>query len=197
MCQTPLISFVSICMPEQTWPGGSACCNTGTVAHSSHCPYSLATFSLMPQGRLGVVPFCLSPSCGFSCSGLMPGQLRALLPKSFYQSWLQRGCGVADGQVIMFVSTVTMRQWSLSFVHVALKTCLSNLLRCLFFYAAVFHFQFSAVHIAGVSNRVADVISHNNVSLISSLSPQACQVAVSVPLSQFLLDLPDWGRYTG
>ena len=73
---------------------------------------------------------------------------------------------------------------------------LINLLRCLFFYAAVFQFHFSASHIPGVDNHVADAISRNNLSLVSSLFPQASQVFVPGLVVSFLLDLPDWGSRT-
>ena len=70
---------------------------------------------------------------------------------------------------------------------------LSHLLRCLFFYAATFRFHFSAVHIPGTSNVVADAISRNNLSLLSSLLPQATRMSIPASVSEFLLSLPDWG----
>ena len=70
---------------------------------------------------------------------------------------------------------------------------LVQLLRCLFFYASRFQFHFSAAHIPGVHNVVADAISRNNLSLLSSLVPQAQQVSVPAPVATFLLSPPDWG----
>ena len=70
---------------------------------------------------------------------------------------------------------------------------LIQLLRCLFFYAARFQFHFSASHIPGVDNVIADAISHNNMSLLSSLPSQVHQVNVPAAVAAFLLSLPDWG----
>ena len=70
---------------------------------------------------------------------------------------------------------------------------LTDLMRCLFFYGALFQFQFSASHIAGVSNWVADAISRNELSIVFSSFPQARQVSIIDQVTQFLLNLPDWG----
>ena len=72
---------------------------------------------------------------------------------------------------------------------------LTNLLRCLFFYAVVYKFHFSASHIPGESNWVADAISRNNLSSVSSFLPQGSETTVpqSIVHPQFLMDLPDWG----
>ena len=56
--------------------------------------------------------------------------------------------------------------------------CISQLLRCLFFYSAYYNFQYSAVHIPGNMNIVADAISRNNMIVLSSLAPQVSQTAV-------------------
>ena len=74
---------------------------------------------------------------------------------------------------------------------------LIQLLRCLFFYSSIFRFQFSALHIPGVQNTVADAISRNNLVLLSTLlPPQACKVTVPAAAVRFLLSLPDWGSQT-
>ncbi len=73
---------------------------------------------------------------------------------------------------------------------------LTHLLRCLFFYASIFCFEFSSVHIPGTNNVVADAISRNNMSLLYSLFPQAIRVIIHQPVSEFLLFLPDWGSLT-
>ena len=57
----------------------------------------------------------------------------------------------------------------------------------------VYHFHFSAVHIAGINNHIADAISHNNASFVYSIFPKASQVLVPSTVTQFILDLPDWG----
>ena len=73
------------------------------------------------------------------------------------------------------------------------QVLLVQLLRCLFLYASWFQFHFSAVHILGVHNMVADAISRDNVSLLPSLVPQAQQIMVPAPLVAFLPSPPDWG----
>ena len=73
---------------------------------------------------------------------------------------------------------------------------LTQLLRCLFFYAALFHFHFSASYIPGVHNVVADAISRSNLTLLYSLAPQASQVTIPPALSTFLLSPPNWGSPT-
>ena len=42
-----------------------------------------------------------------------------------------------------------------------------------FFYASVYHFHFSAIHIARVLNVAVDTVSRNNLTLLSALLPQA------------------------
>ena len=53
-----------------------------------------------------------------------------------------------------------------------------HLLRCLYFYSALFQFEFSAEHIPGVQNVAADALSRDNLVLFSSLLPQATQVQI-------------------
>ena len=69
---------------------------------------------------------------------------------------------------------------------------INKLLRCLFFYAFIFHFNFSATHIPGVLNVAADAISHNNLTLLSSLFLQTTQTPIHNSVSAFLLHLPQW-----
>ena len=69
-----------------------------------------------------------------------------------------------------------------------------HLLRCLYFYSALFQFEFSAEHIPGVQNVAVDALSHDNLVLFSSLLPQATQVQIPAPLLDLLLiQRPDWG----
>ena len=69
-----------------------------------------------------------------------------------------------------------------------------HLLRCLYFYAAFFRFDYVAHHVPGVVNVAADAISRNNLTLFSSLFPQAMQVSIPQPLQDLLVvQRPDWG----
>ena len=70
---------------------------------------------------------------------------------------------------------------------------LTDLLRCLFFYASIFNFHLSASHIPGIQNTVADAISRDNLGVLSSLLPQATQVTVPPAVAEFLLYPPRWG----
>ena len=92
-------------------------------------------------------------------------------------------CFYCDNEAV--VTVITKRR--------AKERLLSDLLRCLLFYAATFHFDFSATHISGASNTVADAISRNHLIIVSSLYPQASQVPVPAALTQFLWALPEWG----
>ena len=71
---------------------------------------------------------------------------------------------------------------------------LGNLLRCLYFYAAHYHFTFTAAHIPipGVDNVAADALSCDNMILFRSLFPQVPQHTIPHNLVElFLLDIPD------
>ena len=69
-----------------------------------------------------------------------------------------------------------------------------NLLRCLYFYAAVYQFSFCAEHVPGVHNTAADALSRDNMPLFFSLFPQAVQTRVPTPLLDLLLIYqPNWG----
>ena len=70
-----------------------------------------------------------------------------------------------------------------------------HLLRCLFFFEARFSFHFTASHIAGVENTLADDISRNNTtSVIQVLGPNAMANRVTPrPLINMLINSkPDW-----
>ena len=70
---------------------------------------------------------------------------------------------------------------------------LCNLLRCLYFYSAHYHFTFTAAHIPGVKNVAADALSRNNLPLFHSLFPQVPQHTIPHSLVKlFLLQIPDW-----
>jgi hypothetical protein len=53
-----------------------------------------------------------------------------------------------------------------------------HLLRCFVIYAAVYHFTFAAVHIAGSDKTAADTTSRNNMPLFHDLIPQVHQTSL-------------------
>ena len=76
----------------------------------------------------------------------------------------------------------------------------AHLLRCLFFYAAHYHFSIRAVHIAGQTNILADALSRNNLAMFFSSFPQASPyptpvspAAIAMAVSPSLdWTSPDW-----
>ena len=73
-------------------------------------------------------------------------------------------------------------------------TLVMHLLRCLSFYAAFYRFNFESRHIPGSQNTAADAISRDNVSLFSSLVPQATRVTIPQCVTTLLITrTPDWG----
>ena len=69
-----------------------------------------------------------------------------------------------------------------------------HLLRCLYFFSAYFSFEFSAVHIPGISKCAADALSRNSLPLFFSLIPQVPRWVIPPPLLELLVtQLPDWG----
>ena len=64
----------------------------------------------------------------------------------------------------------------------------------LYFYTAFFHFDYSAEHVADVLNGVADALSRGNTASFNSLIPQAAQTQVPISLVDLLItQQPDWG----
>lgn len=71
---------------------------------------------------------------------------------------------------------------------------LLHLLWCFLFYCAYYGFHFSCMHIQGAMKTAADALSRNNLTLFSSLIPQALQFSVPPPLFKLLITIrPDWG----
>ena len=58
---------------------------------------------------------------------------------------------------------------------------LAQLLRCISFYAAYFHFTLHAQHVSGCHNQTADALSRNNLQLFFSLCPQARPTPEPIP----------------
>ena len=70
---------------------------------------------------------------------------------------------------------------------------LTHLLHCLYFYSFVYHFHFSASHVPGSLNVIADAISRNHLAILQSLIFQATQEMIPTAVSTFLLSPPQWG----
>ena len=157
----------------------------------------------------------VSPSChiysdasgSFGC-GAYSAELSSWFQLQWPQAWV--GTGIAPKELVPIVLAAALWGPGWSGGHVcfhcdndavvtvikrrhAQHPLLTELLRCLFFYASIFHFHFSASHIAGIHNTVADAISRNHLTLLSSLIPQATQAFIPPTVSQFLLALPEWG----
>ena len=93
-------------------------------------------------------------------------------------------CFLSDNMAVM--ATISSRT--------AKTPLLMHLLRCFSFYCAYFHFHFSAKHIPGPMKTAANAISRNNLSLFSSLVPQAPHLNPPPALLELLvLTKPDWG----
>ena len=74
-------------------------------------------------------------------------------------------------------------------------THLMQMMRCLFFYAAHYHFSLTARHVPGAINTKADALSRNNIQLFRSLLPQADPIPTSIPphvLDLSLANSPHW-----
>ena len=71
---------------------------------------------------------------------------------------------------------------------------LTHFLRCICFYGAYFHFEFSASHVPGEHNTAADALSRDNLTLFASLFPQVPLLSVPLPLLNLILHQPPkWG----
>ena len=62
-----------------------------------------------------------------------------------------------------------------------------HLLHCLSFYCAFYSFSMSCVHIPGVENIVADALSRDNLTLVSSVLPQASLEHIPSPIVELLI----------
>ena len=69
-----------------------------------------------------------------------------------------------------------------------------HLVWCFYFYSAFFQFQYSIEHISGTHNTAADALSRNNLTLFSSLVPQAVKTDIPPAVVELLVtQRPDWG----
>ena len=71
---------------------------------------------------------------------------------------------------------------------------LMQLLRCVSLFSAFYGFHFSAKHVPGVLNEVADAISRDKIAHTSSCISQVPQFHLSRQLHRLLISKrPDWG----
>ena len=70
-----------------------------------------------------------------------------------------------------------------------------HLMRCLVFISAKFNFIFSAAHIPGIHNQLADALSRDNYQYFESHYPQAQRLASPIPqalVNLLMVSKPDW-----
>ena len=146
-------------------------------------------------------------SGSFGCGGV-------LMPSAWFQlrwpeSWSEVDIVVKELVPIVVAAAIWGRHWSRSHVcfhsdNMAVVAILQSssprgelvlhLIRCLYFYAAIYQFDYSAEHVPGVLNVAADALSRNNFVLFSSLLPQASQCHIPTQLTELLINQhPDWG----
>ena len=149
------------------------------------------------SGSFGCGAFCLEPSEWF--------QLK------WPPSWLDIGIAVKELVPVVIAVALWGHQWSEkhvcfhsdneAVVYAILKRyanhpLLNQLLRCLFFYAAYFKFDYSAAHISGSLNTTADAISRNHMHLFHSF-PQVGCTPIPPTVWEFLITaIRDWGSST-
>ena len=67
-----------------------------------------------------------------------------------------------------------------------------HLLRSLYFYAAIYQFEYSVEHVPGALNSAADALSRGNLPVFHSLVSQASRTEVPAAISRMLTQQPDW-----
>ena len=70
-----------------------------------------------------------------------------------------------------------------------------HLLRCLWFFTAIFNIRITATHIPGVTNTAADMLSRNQASNFLRANPQASPIPIPLPPPLLLIVSPsklDW-----
>ncbi len=156
------------------------------------------------------IPSChvFSDASGSFGCGAICGESSAWFQLSWPDAWAAVGIAAKELVPIVVAAALWGAQWAgrhicfhsdndavVSIIQrrSAKHLLITHLLRCLFFYASVHQFHFSALHIPGTENVLADAISRNNLTLLSTFLPQVPPVVVPPGISQFLLHLPDWG----
>ena len=140
---------------------------------------------------------CSDASGNFGCGAVLDST-------AFFQLVWPCGWDNVDisvkGLVPVVVAAVAGKKWKRK--HILKSRTTTSLLsmhslRCLSFYCAFYSFSMSCVHIPGVENVVADVLSQDNLTLASSLLPQASLEHIPSPIVELLITTrPDWGSPT-
>ena len=150
---------------------------------------------------------CIYASGSFGCQGVMTPS--HWFQPHWRQSWVEVDITTKVLLLIVAAAAVWGRLWNywhicfhldnLAVVAITCKRLAKNriahhLLRCFYFYAAFYCFQYSIEHVPGVLNTAADALSCNNLPLFSSLVSQASQTAVDTLLEELLItQRPDLG----
>jgi hypothetical protein len=117
-------------------------------------------------------------------------------------AWASTNIAVKELLPIVLAAAIWGRKWAGHHVHfmsdntavVAALTSrkarhpnLVHLLRCMFFFQAIYNFEHSASHIAGKYNTAADALSRNNSDHFLSIVPQAFPNPAEVPPQTLML----------
>ena len=110
-----------------------------------------------------------SDTCWLQAEWVGPIQGDAIHAKEFIPIILLLQLGVLHGKAKWY--TVQHGQSGSGGSYECWICRLMQLMRCLVFLAATFEFWFTAFHIAGECNQIADAISHNHMSRCFALAP--------------------------
>ena len=160
-----------------------------------------------PQPTVSEIHVYTDASGTFGCGGVLwPSQWFSL---QWPASWLETNIAVKELVPVVIAAALWGRLWyrcricfhvdNMSVVLILRKQAAASdvahhILRCLYFYAVLFQFDYTAEHIPGKENVEADALSRNNIPLFSSLLPHATQVHIPSPLQELLIThRPDWG----
>ena len=166
---------------------------------------SLERFLLLPPS-ISCLHVYSNTSGSFGCGVFVPtcGWFQLQWP----QQWFTIDIAVKEFVPVVVSVALWGRLWEDSHVHfhsdnmavafvlnkyTAKDHLLNHFLCCLFFYAAYYKFHFSAVHIPGTLNTVADALSHKDLTRFSLLAPQVPHVEVPIVVQDLLiLEIPNW-----
>ena len=124
--------------------------------------------------------------------------------------WLSLGIMAKELVPIIISSAVWGRSWAKKRIEVkcdnqslviainkgtARDSLVMHLLRCLWFFTALFDIHIIATHISGITNTTADMLSRNQLKEFFAANPEASQFPTLIPLSLLSLIAPqqlDW-----